>query len=162
MLYLAHINVLFLLFQLYKIRTKPHSGISSEVSFCHLIHSPATAQLFSTMYFLRALLMYGVFNCNFVLLSFISFIAEDKDILLACSFHLVFYLLTFSNTNPLQTFFWSLSKDFAADDCLTVHLVCPIPQLPVALSILNSISTPFAEFWCTEVNVKIPANLLMI
>lgn len=41
---------------------------------------------------------------TFVLLSFISFIAEDKDILLARSFHLVFYLLTFSNTYPSRTF----------------------------------------------------------
>lgn len=68
----------------------------------------------------------------------------------------------FFKYKSFKNFFWSLNKDFGTDVCLTVHSVCPFPQLPVALSILNSISTPFVELWWTEVNVKIPVNLLMI
>lgn len=132
--------------------------ISSEFSFCHLIHPPATAQLFSTMYFLRALLMYSVFYCNFcaTIIHFLYYRRQRHFIGMLLSLGVL--STNFFRYKYFTNFFWSLNKDFGVDDCLTVHLVCPIPQLPLALSI----STPFVDLWCIEVNVKIPVNLLMI
>lgn len=136
--------------------------ISSEFSFCYLIHPPATAQLFSTMCFLRVLLMYGVFYWNFCATIIHFLYCRRQRCFIGMLLSLDVLSTNFFKYKSFTNFFWSLKKDFGVDDCLTVHLVHLILQWPVALSILNSISTPFVELWCIEVNVKIPVNLLMI
>lgn len=104
--------------------------------------------------------MDGVFYCNFCATIIHFFYCGRQRHFIGTLLSLSVLSTNFFKYKSFTNFCWSLNKDFGADDCLGVHLVYPILQLPVVLSTLNSISTAVVELWCTEVNVKIPVNLL--